>query len=85
MSYVSRDPFAREELHRQRVYCNSLPPTATSTGYGTVKTCDWCGQVPHTPTGRNYLFAYWIETDGGTKKDIKGMFCSVDCMRTHAH
>jgi len=67
MTYVSRDPFAREELHREKVK--------------TSKGCDWCGQ---TRKGGK-LFAYHIEPDGilCRKNPIKGLFCSVGCMRAY--
>ena len=69
MSLVSRDPFAREELHRER-------------DYGPA-TCDWCGQQRRTPSGRPYLFAFRIETDGGRTSALRGRFCSVSCLRTY--
>lgn len=72
MTYVSRDPFAREELHRQRVY-----PLRE-------ETCAWCGQVKTAAHGKPFLFSYWIETDGGRHMPIRGLFCSVECMRTYA-
>lgn len=33
MSYVSRDPYARDELHRTEI--KPVPG----------RTCDWCGQL----------------------------------------
>ena len=64
-----RDPFARQEMHRITVRTN--------------ETCAWCGRERIGSKARgNYLFRYMIETDGGTTRIIKGLFCSVDCMRT---
>lgn len=67
---ISRDPFAREEIHRLRVY--------------TRETCRWCGQRKQTPrTGKDFLYQYSVESDGGRKSDIRGLFCSVGCMRSY--
>ena len=69
---VSRDPFARTELHSERVY--------------DIRNndCHWCGRTPRTPRKNTpYLHRYWIEHDGGRKEDIRGLFCSADCMRSH--
>jgi hypothetical protein len=64
---IPRDPFAREELHRERVYLSS--------GY----TCVWCGNVHETNAGKRYLFAYHTETDGGRRFEHRGLFCSKSC------
>lgn len=64
-AYISRNPFAREELRRRSV---------TTSG-----TCGWCGG---TRKNRK-LFQYVIETDGGRKFEINGLFCSISCMRTY--
>ena len=64
---VSRDPFARQELHR-----------ATVTPYHK-SGCDWCGQ---TRKGGK-LFRYSYESDGGRKFATKGEFCSVSCFRSY--
>ena len=72
MSYVSRDPFAREEVH-----CSTVP------AHGT---CGWCGNPGREerrkgqPTGRRLLREYRVETDGGRTYAIPGQFCSVGCM-----
>jgi hypothetical protein len=71
-TYVSRDPFARETLMRDRVY--------------QASGCRWCGQSHHTKDHkRSYNFVYFIETDGGRKRLIEGEFCSVSCMRAYRH
>lgn len=64
MTMINRDPFAREELHREVVKTN--------------KTCDWCGN-----NYKGKLYQYRIETDGGTKSEIKGMFCQIGCLRSY--
>lgn len=69
---ISRDPFARETLMRECVEVSA----------GT--SCDWCGR--ERPSGR--LFAYSVERDGVSRSytgphAIKGLFCSVSCMRSH--
>lgn len=70
---VMRDPFARREVHRARVY--------------TIRhdqTCDWCGGTRFTYIlGRRYLFEYRVESDCGLLTIIKGLFCSNDCWRTY--
>jgi len=80
---ISRDPFARQELHRRTVY--------TTTG----ETCKWCGNVRHTKSknyldpndtrnnSRRFLYCYTIEDDSGRKSDIRGLYCSVSCMRAY--
>jgi len=68
MTYVSRDPFAREELHKRRVYT-------------AKETCGYCGGVKHTPKGRTFLFSYWVEKDSGRKNSITGEFCSISCLK----
>lgn len=47
----------------------------------TTKSCDWCGGK--RKGGK--LFAYRIETDNYRSSPIKGLFCSVNCMRTYHH
>lgn len=70
---ISRDPFAREELHRERAY------NPAKNG------CDWCGTTRQTPaTGRAYLLKFWIERDDNARKlYVEGEFCCVDCMRAY--
>jgi hypothetical protein len=43
MAMVSRDPFTRTELHRERIWVKDNI------------TCRWCGQQPHTSTGKPYV------------------------------
>ena len=79
MTYISRDPFAREELHRR------LVPTRCG--------CAECGRVRRRgrampPEGgvnpaTDRLFKYDIQTDGGRTHPIRGLFCSADCMRAY--
>ena len=69
MSLVSRDPYARQELHKQ----------IASVMNG--KTCDWCGSVRwsrhKTPVPQ--LYSFTTETDGGRSFRDKGLFCSRSC------
>lgn len=67
MAYISRDPFARRELHRMSV----------EVGY---KTCDWCGQLRYR-SGKvsSKLFVYKTECDSGRVLEHKGLFCSKSC------
>ena len=73
MAYISRDPFARQELHRRPAQ------VLNAAYYGVKRTCDWCGNVNH----RGGLYVYTIESDGGRRSDIRGLFCSVGCMRSY--
>lgn len=72
---VSRDSFAREELHRTAVHGHKNEVNGDKSAVG----CDWCGG--HNSKG--YLYKYHVETDGGSKHPIKGKFCSKDCMETY--
>jgi hypothetical protein len=69
---VNRDPFARQELHRHQTPVNT-----------SGVTCEWCGNVKRTRAGKHYLYRYEVQTDGGRKLDISGLFCSVGCMRSY--
>lgn len=64
---ISRDPFAREELHR----------TAVRTDSG----CTNCGSSRQTPKGKKYLYKYHTETDSinGRKNEHNGKFCGKSC------
>jgi hypothetical protein len=68
---VKRDCFAREELHREREYALH--------GH----TCAWCGNVKQTARKRPYLFQYHLETDGGSKHGIMGLFCGESCRKAY--
>lgn len=63
---ISRDPFARQELHRE-----SVPVPAIS--------CAWCGQFRGSVASSHKLFRYYTESDGGRRFDHKGLFCSKSC------
>lgn len=69
---VSRDPFARTEIHRTRHYVSA-------------STCRECGNVKSTPKGATYLYAYDVQSDGGRRSMLSGFFCSVGCMRAFHH
>lgn len=64
MAYVSRDPFARVELHRETV-----STTAAVTG------CAWCGFA--RKGGK--LYRYRVESDGGRVSEDSHLFCSKSC------
>lgn len=72
MTLISRDPFARTELHR-----NTIAPADVSYAH---LTCDWCGNRGHD--GR--LFRYRTEHDGGRVDQHQGYFCSKTCYDTYA-
>lgn len=64
MAMISRDPFARTELHR------------TVIDQTTINhACDWCGQRPKA----HRLFQYYTESDGGRRFYEKGHFCCKPC------
>lgn len=65
MVNVSRNPFARETLTRRNVYTN--------------ETCSWCGNSRRNKTGKQYLYAFTTETDGGRTFQHSGLFCSKSC------
>lgn len=65
---ISRDPFARTELHRRA-------ERAISALFG----CDWCGQFRR----QYFLYRYYTETDGGCTHIDPNMFCSLDCRRAY--
>ena len=71
MKQIRHDAFAREAILRETVY--------------TSKTCDFCGNAKHTFDGTPYLYRYYVEQDGiNTRPEpIKGLFCSIGCMRAY--
>jgi len=70
MTYVSRDPFARQELHRSHWSDKELAASAS---------CDWCGHR----NAKGGLYTYRIESDGGRVSEIQGKFCGITCMRAY--
>ena len=72
MAYISRNPFAREEIHRRTVLL-----------FNSGVTCRWCGNVRVTRKGVRTLYGYRIESDAGRCAPIEGLFCSVGCMRAY--
>lgn len=75
---LTRDPFARATLMRERLYVTEC----TST-----RTCAWCDNVKHTKNGRAYLFFYWWESDSTMRRWVhtRRPFCSVSCWRSFEH
>jgi hypothetical protein len=69
MALVSRDPFARQETHRERVYVQHT-------------SCAWCGGTAHRGS-RRWLYQYRTESDGGRKHEDSRLFCSASCRRSH--
>lgn len=65
MALVSRDPFARTELHKRQVPANG-------------RTCEWCGSCTFR-AGKMVLFEYRTESDGGRVSPHRGLFCSLKC------
>lgn len=74
MQLVKRDPFARSELMKERVY----------ETLDVVLGCRECEQYHKTPkSGKRYLFRFWEVSDGGRSTPYSGMFCSYGCFRIH--
>ena len=77
MAYVSRDPFARTELHSEYV------PKSALIWHDQIGSCKECGNR----SKRGGLYRFHIEHDdyiaGRRNSVIKGLFCSVSCMRTY--
>ena len=73
MALVSRDPFARQEIHRRRVYTDGN------------EGCFWCGRHNVTPSGREYLYRYSIERDSIRQRssEVPGQFCSEGCRKDY--
>lgn len=69
---VSRDPFAREELHKESV-----------TKWIDHKSCAWCGNHAKTSSGKKRLWQFRLETDGGSTFRIDGLFCSKSCFNIY--
>ena len=72
MTLISRDSFARSEIHRE-IVDKSINP------YFDKLTCDWCGSSRKSGN----LFKYLTETDGGSRHYHKGKFCSKSCHDSH--
>jgi hypothetical protein len=62
---VSRDPFAREEIHRSLVRTNGV--------------CDWCGQ--RRKTEKLWQYQIGPDSINGRSNVLKGLFCSASCFR----
>jgi len=73
VALVSRDPFAREELHRETV-----KPKPQERYHGLFG-CAWCGGI----NARGTLYRYRVETDGGRVHPDSRLFCSVSCYRSY--
>ena len=68
MTFISRDPFAREEVHSEKVY--------------TSETCTFCGCTKiEKRSGKHYLYQYRVETDEGWSYYARHLFCSRSCQK----
>lgn len=64
---VTRNPFARQELHASRVH-------------DVASTCHWCGGERLTArSDTKWLYQYWVETDEGRTYMDEYLFCSRQC------
>jgi len=74
---ISRNPFARHELHSRTVHF--LPPAV----------CDWCGTPGRQlKSGLVSLKVYSVEPDDGCFRpghnhDLRGSFCSLSCCKSY--
>jgi hypothetical protein len=68
MARVSRDVFARTELHRELVEA--------------AGTCWWCGGTRGEGRVRK-LYKYRTEHDGGRRSEHDGLFCSRSCFDSY--
>ena len=77
MSLVSRDPFARQELHRSVVH---IPHYNSYLPLSSQYRCWNCGGTRKNGT----IFKYRLENDDNSQRpgDVNGYFCSVGCMRS---
>lgn len=68
MAYISRDPFARQEIHRSAI-----------TDYHGAQ-CQWCGSLGRAlKHGGHRLYRYETQTDGGRCFVHGGVFCCKSC------
>lgn len=71
---INRDPFARQELHRETIHLGSEAPSTA--------TCAWCGNVRRNaryPGNPPTLYQYSAQSDGGRIGQHKGLFCCKSC------
>jgi hypothetical protein len=71
MTLVSRNPFAREELHRDKVVLGPIGNTS----------CSWCGRVLENYRQEKFLYRYRVETDSGRVCTDPRLFCSMTCRK----
>lgn len=64
---VTRDSFAREELHRELVCTNS--------------SCDWCRG--HRRTAKLWRYSVEPDSIGSRVSTLNGLFCSASCFRSY--
>lgn len=72
MTYVNRNPFARQETHR---------------AFEVGQSCDFCG-IQSLRSKRSYplglgSYRYRVETDGGRTYQDRETFCSMSCRRAY--
>lgn len=71
MAYVSRDPFARQEIHKTREHGGA---------------CTWCCVRDQPASGayvEGHVYRYRVESDGGRKTEDRHTFCSLSCRRAY--
>lgn len=67
MAFISRNPFAREELHRESVK--------------TTESCNWCGN--RRKSGKLFRYYINPDSLYNRRNTIKGLFCCIGCMRAY--
>ena len=74
---ISRDPFARTELHRETFTGFSVD---VKGGFGDrLYECHFCGNVRRSPNGHPQAYRFSTVTDGGRAYQHKGSFCCKAC------
>jgi hypothetical protein len=65
---ISRDPFARQELHRETIGAMGV-------------TCSWCGGS--RPNDRLYVYYIERDGIRPNRHTLNGSFCSISCCRSY--
>jgi hypothetical protein len=66
MAFISRNPFARSELHREQVEPHGA-------------TCSWCGSLNRN--GKLFQYRSENDDNPRRNGVARGLFCSVGCLR----
>lgn len=67
MALINRDPFAREEIHRETIETN--------------ESCKFCGNT--RKSGKLFWYYILRDRINNRRANIGGFFCSISCMRAY--